>query len=259
MAPKHSGPELARIGRVNFRHGVSAAVAAVALVALVAGGAAALYLSGALGGASSTACATTSTFSAEGVETTITIPCGGSTNTQIGGGGGGVQSQGTTSTSSSTSSTSSTLTTTSSTNTNVLETFNAHYEWSRTLTSAGSTETFTASGTFTFTIDFSSKSGQGNGQGTIEDKYTGECTGDSTTSYTFQVYAGVDTISGNLSIGFGVADPATGSTQVTCGSSSATNSFGFGAVLPVPLNIQAEYGASVAGEEGGSTYEVTLA
>ena len=253
----------ARIERGD-RRGVSAALAAVAVVALVAGGAGALYLTGALGGASNTkACTTTSTFSAAGIQTTFTIPCMESVSTQTGGaGGGGGQSQVPTSTASSTTRTSSTLTTSSSSNTNVLETFHAHFEWSRTTTTPSAsgdwTETFTATGTFTLTMDFSTKSGSGTGQGTIEDKYTGFCTGDSTTPYQFQVYAGLDTLSGNLSIGFGVPDPAMGTTHVTCGSSSSDNGFGFG-MIPVPLNIQAEYGASVAGVEGGDTYQVTLA
>jgi mucin-6/19 len=231
---------------------------ALVVVLVAAGGI--YYYAQSTQGKSSTSCTTVSTFSSGGVETTVTLPCGsGQTNV---GGGSGTTSQQTSSTQSSSSSRSSTTSTSTSTSTstNMIETFNGHFEWSHTANYTTTIETFSASGTFTISIDLAQRSGQGAGRGTIDDKITGICTGESTTDYTFIVGGGIDPITGNLTLAFLTPTPATGTTSETCQNSGTTNnSFGFLAVYPPQVNIQATYGASVQGTLSEYTYEITLA
>lgn len=142
----------------------------------------------------------------------------------------------------------------------MLRTFHAHYTWSHTDNSSGTVETFSASGTFAITIDLSAGGGIGKGQGTVDDTVTGICTGHSSTDYTFDVTGGINTLNGNLTLGFGLANPGTGTTTVTCQNSGTTdNSFGFSPVVPPVVTLPGVYGASVQGTIGGATYEITLA
>lgn len=142
----------------------------------------------------------------------------------------------------------------------MLETFHGHYEWTQTTNSSDVVETFHASGTFTITIDLSQKAGQGTGQGTLEDTISGICTGHSITSYTFDLGGGINTLTGNLTLGFGNANPGTGTTSETCqNSGTSDHTFGFFSVAPPQVTLEAAYGASVSGTISGVTYEITLA
>jgi len=217
------------------RHGVSVAIAALALAVLVVGAAGVVYFSGALGGASSktTTCASVSTFSAGGVETTFTIPCVGS-ESNAGGGGGGEQS--TTSTAStSTSRTSSTQSTSSS----GISYYTGYSDWYELKDEGNTVENISAEANFDFAFNFSNDTGHGRGSGIIYDTYAGYCVGSSETKYNFTVYAGLDKNSGNFTLGWGVPDPAGGSTQITCNGQTSNAAFGFGyPVAPVFLSIK---------------------
>ena len=255
--------EISWVRRSSGKPGLalSTAIAVVAIIVLIVAAAGAFYF---LGGNSKNSSSTTSStcttvysyLVGEG-QTTITLPCGSAGQSNGGGNGGGSQ-QSSSSSPSSTTRTSSTST--SSTSSNMLETFHGHFTWSHTTNSSGSTETFSASGTFTITIDLSQESGTGTGQGTVDDKIVGTCTGQSSTSYTFDLGGSIDTLNGNLTLGFETPNPATGSTSVSCtNSGTSTSTFGFSSVVPMVVTLQATYGASVTGTAGGIDYEITLA
>jgi hypothetical protein len=123
-------------------------------------------------------------------------------------------------------------------------------------------ETFNASGTFTITIDMSQGGGTGTGQGTISDTITGTCTGHSSTDYTFDFGGGINTLTGNLTLVFTLANPSTGTTSVTCPNSGTSESnFGFTPFVPAQVTLPATHGASVQGtyDSGAGTYELTIA
>jgi hypothetical protein len=195
---------------------------------------------------------TTSATSTDIVTCTTTTTSPSSTSTST--------SSTSTSSSSTSSSSTSSETTTETTNTSMLETFHAHYTWSHTTNSSGTVETFSASGTFTITIDLNQGGGIGKGQGTVDDTVTGICTGHSSTGYTFDVTGGINTLNGNLTLGFGLANPGTGTTTVTCQNSGTNdNTFGFSPVVPPVVTLPGVYGASVQGTIDGGPYEITLA
>ena len=141
----------------------------------------------------------------------------------------------------------------------MLETLHAHFQWTETTNSSDTVETFSASGTFTIVVDLGQRTAQGTGQGTLDDKVTGICTGESNTDYTFTVGGGVNSLTGNLTLGFGLADPGSGSTTLTCPSGTSNHTFGFLPVYPIQVTLADEYGTSVQGTSGNITYEITLA
>jgi hypothetical protein len=71
---------------------------------------------------------------------------------------------------------------------------------------------------------------------------------------------GINKLTGDLTLGFGAANPGTATTPMTCQNSGASNSgFGFTSVIPQQVTLAATYGASVSGNFGGTDYEITLA
>jgi hypothetical protein len=67
-------------------------------------------------------------------------------------------------------------------------------------------------------------------------------------------------VAGNLTLGFGLATPGSGTTSETCPNSGTGDvSFGFGPVVPPQVTLPATYGASVHGTIGETAYEITLA
>jgi hypothetical protein len=103
--------------------------------------------------------------------------------------------------------------------------------------------------------------GTGTGQGTIDDTISGTCTGHSSTDYTFDFGGGINTLTGNLTLVFELANPATGTTSITCpNSGTSESSFGFTPFVPAQVTLPATHGASVQGtyDSGAGTYEITL-
>lgn len=253
------------VGRfaLRRRNAISAAVVLAALLVLVAGAGAGLYLMTRSAGASpstTSTCQTLTTISLGSIQSTVTLPCGGGGQDSNGGGGGGGQQYTSSPSSSSTRSSSTTTTPTStSTSSNTIETFHGHFTWSHTANFTSTLETMSASGTFTITIDLSQREGQGSGQGTLDDTITGICTGQSSTDYTFTVAGGINALTGNLTLGFGLATPGTGTTTETCPTSTSDHQFGFYSVAPIQVTLEAAYGASVQGNIGDTAYEITLA
>jgi len=245
------------------RNAISVAVILAVLLVVVAGAGAGIYFMTRSSGASpssTSTCQTVTTVSVGPIQSTITLPCGEGEQGANGGGNGGTQQVSSSPSSSSTRSSSTTTTPTStSTTSNTIETFHGHFTWSQEANFGSSLETISASGTFTITIDFSQKGGTGSGQGTLDDKITGICTGQSSTDYTFTVEGGINTLTGNLTLGFGPANPGMGTTSETCPDSTSNHEFGFYSVAPVQVTLEATYGASVQGSIGDTSYEITLA
>jgi len=105
----------------------------------------------------------------------------------------------------------------------------------------------------------SQEGGNGTGKGTVDDTITGICTGHSSTSYTFTLVGATNKLTGDLTLAFALANPATATTPLTCQNSGASNSsFGFTSVIPQQVTLQAKHGASVSGNFGGTDYEITL-
>jgi len=209
----------------------------------------------------SSTCEAVTTISLGSIQSTVTLPCGADgQNTNGGGSGDGQQYTSIPSSSSTGSSSTQTTPTSTSTTSNTLETFHGHFTWSHTANYTSTLETFSASGTFTITIDLSQREGQGSGQGTPDDAITGICTGHSSTDYTFPVVGGTNALTGNLTLGFGLATPGTGTTSETCQNSGTSDSaFSFGSVVPPQVTLEATYGASAQGTIGDTSYQITLA
>jgi len=112
-------------------------------------------------------------------------------------------------------------------------------------------------------FSYSTDKGQGTGDGALWDNYTGYCAGSSTVSYNFTVYAGLDKESGNLTLGWGTANPSGGSTTIVCGGQTSDAAFGFAQpVAPVfaSLKIPPIGGPSttIQGNEGDVAYVLTI-
>ncbi len=206
-----------------------------------------LFSGGMLGQSdSSVTCTTALSYTQETIKSTVTTACGGGGNQRLTStfpGSGALSS----------------YASSSSASTGLL-TFHGHYSWSSTTNSSGTTEVLSASGTFVVTIDLRVSSGSGTGQGTVDDTFTGKCTGHSSTSYTFDVGGDMHSLNGNLTLAFGIANPPSGTTSITCtDSGGSTSSFGFLSVVPLQATLPAIDGASVHGMLAGTDYKITLA
>ena len=111
-------------------------------------------------------------------------------------------------------------------------------------------------------FSFSTDMGQGTGDGVLWDNYNGYCVGSSEFEYNFTVYAGLDKESGNLTLGWGIPNPAGGSTTINCGGQTSDAAFGFShPVAPVfaSIKIPAPHEYSVIeGKEGDFVYSITI-
>jgi hypothetical protein len=179
----------------------------------------------------------------------------GSIPSSLGGGSQSISSSGSTSIS---------QTTTGSENASGLEYFSGIFQWSSSSNMSGLDSVERASGNFSVTINLSNDTGQGSGLGQAMTEWSGQCTGQNSSSYTFTISAGlVSTATGmNLSIFFGPATPSGSTLFRTCqGYPSSSESWSWVSVgAPSPVNITP--GETVEGTNtfdfGNVMYTITL-
>ena len=139
------------------------------------------------------------------------------------------------------------------------------FEWSEQKDEGNYVENISARGLYDFNFSFSTDTGKGDGTGSLYDNYTGYCVGSSWVGYNFTIYAGLDKESGNLTVGWGVPNPAGGSTTINCGGQISDAAFGFGhPVAPyllsfkIPTPSQANEGILIEGKEGDVVYTIVV-
>ena len=158
--------------------------------------------------------------------------------------------------------------TTGSENTSGAENFTGTFQWSSISNSSFDGKPLNtdekASGNFAVTISLSNDSGQGIGQGQATFEWSGQCTGQNSSSYTFTVSAQLaPTATGsNLTIFFGPANPSGSTLLRTCQNfPSSSESWSWVSVgSPSPVSIA--QGQTIEGANsfdfGDVTYEITL-
>ncbi len=120
-----------------------------------------------------------------------------------------------------------------------------------------------ASGSFSVTIDPLLHAGTGTGQGSLTEVTTGYCSGTDQVAYTFAVNGGLNTNTGNLTLIFGNASPASSTVHLSCidasgASYESSGSYDVFSVYPSVADVRPVAGTTSLSPGDNFTLEITL-